>query len=169
MTWCGWRLAMRYNGWSQAEIGTGARSDVAGEDERVEDFATLREGRPASEYSRAPVCKQRRAPAPEIIVEEEQGHVAPHDLATMSQITTPQQLSDWVEALLSQVETRLNERNKQVEIRSMCVADAVNEMADRIDALESSIQGMPRTNAELVHGTETNASVPDTSAAKESS
>ena len=37
----------------------------------------------------------------------------------MSQITTPQQLGNWVDALLTQVETRLNERNKQVENRSM--------------------------------------------------
>ncbi|WFC99856.1 hypothetical protein MYAM1_002602 [Malassezia yamatoensis] len=58
-----------------------------------------------------------------------------------SQITTPQQLGDWVESLLSQVETKLNERNKQFEMR-------MNEMADRIDGLESSIQ-------ELVHGAET--------------
>lgn len=36
----------------------------------------------------------------------------------MSQITTPQQLGDWVESLLTQVETRLGERNKQVEMRS---------------------------------------------------
>ncbi|WFD37874.1 uncharacterized protein MJAP1_000821 [Malassezia japonica] len=64
----------------------------------------------------------------------------------MSQITTPQQLGDWVESLLTQVETRLGERNKQVEMR-------MNEMADRIDALESSIQ-------ELVHGAETGAGVP---------
>ncbi|WFD47401.1 hypothetical protein GLX27_002052 [Malassezia furfur] len=64
----------------------------------------------------------------------------------MSQITTPQQLGNWVDALLTQVETRLNERNKQVENR-------MNEMADRIDALEASIQ-------ELVHGTESSASGP---------
>ncbi|PKI82470.1 hypothetical protein MVES_003674 [Malassezia vespertilionis] len=52
----------------------------------------------------------------------------------------PRQLGDWVESLLVQVETRLEERNKQVEVR-------MNDMADRIDALESSIQ-------ELVHGAE---------------
>lgn len=60
----------------------------------------------------------------------------------MSQITTPQQLGNWVDALLTQVESRLNERNKQVENRSMLYTNAVNEMADRIDALEASIQGM---------------------------
>lgn len=36
----------------------------------------------------------------------------------MSQFTTPDQLGDWVESLLSQVETRLDERNKQVAARS---------------------------------------------------
>lgn len=60
----------------------------------------------------------------------------------MASITTPQQLSNWVESLLVQVESRLGERNRQVEMRSTyAVADEVNEMAERIDALESSIQG----------------------------
>ncbi|WFD36965.1 hypothetical protein MCUN1_003857 [Malassezia cuniculi] len=52
----------------------------------------------------------------------------------MSQFSTPDQLGDWVESLLSQVETRLEERNKQVAAR-------MNDMSDRIDALEASIQG----------------------------
>lgn len=52
----------------------------------------------------------------------------------MSQLTTPDQLGDWIESLLAQVETRLDERNKQVAAR-------MNDMSDRIDALESSIQG----------------------------
>ena len=53
---------------------------------------------------------------------------------------TTQQLGDWVESLLAQVEKRLSEQNQQVVNR-------MNEMADRIDALESSI-------LELVHGSE---------------
>ena len=53
---------------------------------------------------------------------------------------TTQQLGDWVESLLAQVEKRFDEQNQQVVKR-------MNEMADRIDALESSI-------LELVHGSE---------------
>ena len=53
---------------------------------------------------------------------------------------TTQQLGDWVESLLAQVEKRFSEQNQQVVNR-------MNEMADRIDALESSI-------LELVHGSE---------------
>lgn len=64
--------------------------------------------------------------------------------ATMSNSTgesaTTQQLGDWVESLLAQVEKRFAEQNQQVVKR-------MNEMADRIDALESSI-------LELVHGSE---------------
>lgn len=52
----------------------------------------------------------------------------------MNELTTPDQLGDWIESLLAQVETRLDERNKQVAAR-------MNDMSDRIDALESSIQG----------------------------
>ena len=53
---------------------------------------------------------------------------------------TTQQLGDWVESLLAQVEKRFSEQNQQVVNR-------MNEMADRIGALESSI-------LELVHGSE---------------
>ena len=53
---------------------------------------------------------------------------------------TTQQLGDWVESLLAQVEKRFSEQNQQVVNR-------MNEMADRIDALESSI-------LELLHGSE---------------
>ena len=63
---------------------------------------------------------------------------------TRSQLTTPDQLGDWIESLLAQVETRLDERNKQVAAR-------MNDMSDRIDALESSIQGASPPLTELVH------------------
>ncbi|WFD31180.1 hypothetical protein MSPP1_002214 [Malassezia sp. CBS 17886] len=56
----------------------------------------------------------------------------------MSQAAASHQLGEWVESLLQQVENRFEEHNKQVAMR-------MNEMSDRIDALESSIQ-------ELVHG-----------------
>jgi hypothetical protein len=39
----------------------------------------------------------------------------------MSQVTTPQQLGDWVETLLSQVEARLDERSKQMAKRSTSI------------------------------------------------
>ncbi|WFD24000.1 hypothetical protein MEQU1_002697 [Malassezia equina] len=60
--------------------------------------------------------------------------------ASMSDTTTPQQLGEWVDSLLSQIEKRFEERNKQVVQR-------MNDMADRLDTLESSIQ-------ELVHGSD---------------
>lgn len=61
--------------------------------------------------------------------------------SSTSESAASQQLGDWVESLLTQVEKRFDEQNKQVVKR-------MNEMADRIDALESSI-------LELVHGSET--------------
>lgn len=60
--------------------------------------------------------------------------------SSTSESAASQQLGDWVESLLTQVEKRFDEQNKQVVKR-------MNEMADRIDALESSI-------LELVHGSE---------------
>lgn len=38
--------------------------------------------------------------------------------ASMSDTTTPQQLGDWVDSLLTQIEERFEERNKQVVQRS---------------------------------------------------
>lgn len=63
----------------------------------------------------------------------------------------PQQLGDWIESLLSKIEKRFDEQNNQV-------VDRMNEMADRIDALESSIQ-------ELVHGSDAKPSPPSESLA----
>lgn len=65
--------------------------------------------------------------------------------AMTDESAAPQQLSEWVESLLTQIEKRFDEQNKQVVNR-------MNEMADRIDALESSIQ-------ELVHGSDADANV----------
>ncbi|SHO79085.1 Uncharacterized protein MSYG_3434 [Malassezia sympodialis ATCC 42132] len=55
----------------------------------------------------------------------------------MSDTTTPQQLGDWVDSLLTQIEERFEERNKHVVQR-------MNDMADRLDALEASIQELVR-------------------------
>ena len=66
-------------------------------------------------------------------------------MAMTDESAAPQQLGDWVESLLTQIEKRFDEQNKQVVNR-------MNEMADRIDALESSIQ-------ELVHGSDVGADV----------
>ncbi|KOS13739.1 hypothetical protein Malapachy_1808 [Malassezia pachydermatis] len=65
------------------------------------------------------------------------------DVAVTATTTQPQQqqhqpLGDWVESLLAQIESRLDEKNKQV-------AQRMADMAERIDALEASIQ-------DLVHG-----------------
>lgn len=85
----------------------------------------------------------------------------------MSGATSSEQLGEWVESLLTQVETRLQERNKQVVSRSTYrrvkvksrSPPLVNEMSDRIDALEASIQRVyilllvnMLTHAELVSG-----------------
>lgn len=42
--------------------------------------------------------------------------------ASMSDTTTPQQLGDWVESLLTQIEERFDERSKHVVQRStLCI------------------------------------------------
>ncbi|KIS70317.1 uncharacterized protein UMAG_11671 [Mycosarcoma maydis] len=54
-------------------------------------------------------------------------------------ISSPHQLIDWVDTVMSQLESRFDDMNAQVTAR-------MNEMSSRIDALETSIQ-------DLIHGT----------------
>ncbi|PWN52872.1 hypothetical protein IE53DRAFT_366816 [Violaceomyces palustris] len=53
----------------------------------------------------------------------------------MGEISSPHQLTDWVDTLISQLENRFDDMSNQVGAR-------MNEMSNRIDALENSIQDL---------------------------
>lgn len=52
-------------------------------------------------------------------------------------ISSPHELTDWVDNILDQLESRFTTMTAQAELR-------MKEMSDRIDALESSIEGRHR-------------------------